>query len=133
MKIPTTPYSIAIQEEIQINRTFLESEGWILKSEYPLFEEYQHSKNEDLFCNIELYGGFSIREVHWCNKTPEREFSTRNPKLTKEWHPTKNGKLTPYDVTCFSHKKVWWKCKNNHIWKAIISNRSNGNKCPYCN
>ncbi len=24
--------------------------------------------------------------------------ATLNPELAKEWHPTKNGKLTPFDV-----------------------------------
>jgi hypothetical protein len=28
------------------------------------------------------------------------------PKLAKEWHPTKNGKLTPYDILPKSGKKV---------------------------
>tara|TARA_B110000858_G_scaffold198379_2_gene264426 strand:- start:10374 stop:10499 length:126 start_codon:yes stop_codon:yes gene_type:complete len=29
-----------------------------------------------------------------------------NSTLTKEWHPTKNGELTPFDVTAGSGKKV---------------------------
>tara|TARA_B110000285_G_scaffold180449_1_gene203483 strand:+ start:85 stop:225 length:141 start_codon:yes stop_codon:yes gene_type:complete len=32
-----------------------------------------------------------------------------NPELAEEWHPTKNGELTPFDVTKGSNKKVWWK------------------------
>lgn len=24
-------------------------------------------------------------------------FAEKNPELVKEWHPTKNGNLTPYD------------------------------------
>jgi len=84
MKKPTTPYSIAMQEEIQINREFLESRGWVLDEEKPLFETFKHSKDENLVCSIGLYGNFSITELHWCNKTPERYFSTMNPKLTHE-------------------------------------------------
>jgi hypothetical protein len=30
------------------------------------------------------------------------------PHLVKEWHPTKNGDLTPDDFTHGSNKKVWW-------------------------
>jgi len=30
---------------------------------------------------------------------------TTNPELAKEWHPTKNGKLTPSAVTAGSGKK----------------------------
>jgi hypothetical protein len=55
-----------------------------------------------------------------------------NPNLAKEWHPTRNGFLTPGDVTPFSNKKVWWLCSKDHEWEATISNRSNGRGCPYC-
>lgn len=33
------------------------------------------------------------------------------PKIAQEWHPTKNGKLTPDMVSYGSHKLIWWKCK----------------------
>ncbi len=56
----------------------------------------------------------------------------KNPELAKEWHSTKNGSLTPYDVTCGSRKKVWWKCSKNHEWESKISDRNNGNGCPSC-
>jgi len=56
-----------------------------------------------------------------------------NPKLASEWHPTLNGDLTPYDVTCGSNKSFWWKCDKGHEWPATIVNRNNDeNNCPYC-
>ncbi|MCE5211048.1 MAG: zinc-ribbon domain-containing protein [Deltaproteobacteria bacterium] len=55
-----------------------------------------------------------------------------NPKLAWEWHSTSNGSLTPRDVRPFSNKKVWWKCSKGHEWVATVSNRSNGQGCPYC-
>lgn len=57
---------------------------------------------------------------------------TVNPDLAKEWHPTRNGTLTPNDVTTGAGKKVWWLCKNGHEWQAVINDRSAGNGCPYC-
>ena len=57
---------------------------------------------------------------------------TESPELSKEWHPTKNGNLTPKNVSPYSRKKAWWICKYNHEWKAIISSRSDGTGCPYC-
>ena len=33
-----------------------------------------------------------------------------NPELAAEFHPTKNGELTPSDFTPGSDKKEWWKC-----------------------
>jgi hypothetical protein len=46
-------------------------------------------------------------------------------RLAKQWHPTKNGKLTPSDVGAGSTKKVWWKCNkgDDHEWVASIVNR----------
>ena len=60
--------------------------------------------------------------------------ATTHPKLIKEWHPTKNIDLTPYDVTIGSNKKVWWKCdkEDDHEWEARISERSYGSGCPCC-
>ena len=61
--------------------------------------------------------------------------ATKRPDLTDEWHPIKNGDLTPYDFTFGSKEKVWWQCKNGHEWDAVIHTRSNtinGTGCPSC-
>lgn len=60
--------------------------------------------------------------------------AVNNPELAKEWHPTKNGSLTPYDVTAGSNKKAWWKCPrgSDHEWETYISLRNRGRGCPYC-
>lgn len=84
MKKPTTPFSIAAQNSIKINRKFLESQGWVIKEEYPLYEKFVHSKDERLICSIGLYGEFGITELHWINKTPERIFSTTNMNLSED-------------------------------------------------
>lgn len=57
-----------------------------------------------------------------------------NPKLAKEWHPTKNGALTPFDVFANTSKYIWWLCPNcGHEWKAKCSNRNIGKRgCPQC-
>ena len=59
---------------------------------------------------------------------------TLNPTLASEWHPTKNGSLTPNDVTCGSGKFVWWECSKNHKheWEADIYSRNDGHGCPHC-
>ena len=62
------------------------------------------------------------------------DLATLNPELVKEWHPIKNGTLTPSDVTSGSSKKVWWLCEKGHEWDAIICNRSKKKSgCPFCN
>ncbi len=57
-----------------------------------------------------------------------------NPPLAKEWHPTKNGALTPWDVFPSASKKVWWKCDKgpDHEWEASTNARI-GRGCPVCN
>ncbi len=63
----------------------------------------------------------------------DNSLATINLRLAQDWHPTKNGKLTPYDVTPgSSRKKIWWQCKKGHEWEAIVKSRSNGCGCPYC-
>jgi very-short-patch-repair endonuclease len=54
------------------------------------------------------------------------------PKLTKQWHPNKNGNLKPSNFLPGTNKKVWWICKRNHEWQASIVKRKNGNNCPKC-
>ena len=53
------------------------------------------------------------------------------PKIAREWHPKKNFGITPKDFLPHSNVKVWWKCKKGHEWKATISNRVLGRRCPY--
>ncbi len=55
-----------------------------------------------------------------------------NPELAKEWHPTRNGDLTPKDVFPSSDKIVWWKCIVGHEWEATISVRNRGIGCIQC-
>jgi hypothetical protein len=52
--------------------------------------------------------------------------------LTKEWHPTKNGKLNPRNVTTEHDSKVWWLCKSGHEWEASVRDRVMGGGCPIC-
>jgi hypothetical protein len=59
----------------------------------------------------------------------------KRPDLAAEWHPTKNGSLTPDKVVYGSHAKCWWRCPKgeDHEWKASIYNRVNADTgCPCC-
>ncbi|MGG3927686.1 zinc-ribbon domain-containing protein [Metabacillus fastidiosus] len=55
-----------------------------------------------------------------------------NPVLASQWHPEKNGELTPTDFKPNSGKIVWWKCSKGHEWEARVQSRNRGNGCPYC-
>lgn len=55
-----------------------------------------------------------------------------NPLLALEWHPSKNGQRTPHNTSAFCNDAVWWMCEHGHEWRAVVSNRSYGERCPYC-
>lgn len=60
------------------------------------------------------------------------DLQTINPKLAKEWHPTKNGDLKPTQFTFCSGKKVWWICDANHEWRDSIAHRKFNRGCKIC-
>lgn len=60
---------------------------------------------------------------------------TLHPELIEEWHPSKNGALTSFDVTAGSSSvDAWWICRTNpqHTWSAPPVERVEGHGCPYC-
>lgn len=65
-------------------------------------------------------------------QTGVNDLATVFPDLARQWHPSKNGPLTPSDVQPGSHRKVWWRCGKGHEWQAIIKSRSSGCGCPVC-
>ncbi len=60
---------------------------------------------------------------------------TRRPDLAAQWHPTRNGTVTPSDVASGSTKRVWWLCPTNqdHEWQTSVVQRTvTGSGCPRC-
>ena len=60
------------------------------------------------------------------------DLATLKPELAKEWHPTKNGGVSPTTIALNSHKKYWWLCDKGHEWETSPHNRNYGSGCPYC-
>ena len=65
-------------------------------------------------------------------KEKDKKYIIDNPALMAEWNWEKNADISPAQLTLFNHKKVWWKCKNNHEYQSTIANRNYGTGCPYC-
>ena len=63
----------------------------------------------------------------------KNDLATTHPQLAAEWHPVKNGELTPNKVTYGMGKKVWWLCPIGHEYPATVNKRSSGTNCPICN
>ncbi len=118
--------------------------------------DYKRNKNVDPHCLPKS------KSIHWqCEASPDHRWQSRFavrtdgvrcpycrgilasrtnnlsqiPKLAKQFHPTKNGTLTPKDVTIGSAKPYWWLCNkaNDHAWRASIKDRLyQESGCPYC-
>ncbi len=61
--------------------------------------------------------------------------ATLCPEVAAEWHPTRNGDLTPDDVVAGSHLDAWWRCRGgpDHEWRAVVVGRTReGRGCPFC-
>ena len=60
--------------------------------------------------------------------------ATLDPITASEWHPDKNGDLTPNDLTKGSDLSVWWLCNMcQNEWETNVYNRTgSGNGCPTC-
>ena len=56
-------------------------------------------------------------------------------EIAAEWHPTKNGAMTPENVFNGSSKNAWWQClvHKDHEYDMPIQRRSLRKQgCPYC-
>ena len=63
----------------------------------------------------------------------ETDLATLYPQIAAEWHPTKNGNVTPSDIKPGTHKKYWFLCAQGHEWFSTVANRTSlGNSCPIC-
>ena len=65
----------------------------------------------------------------------ENSLANKYPEFAKEWHPTKNIGLSPYDILPSHKKRVWWQCKNDpsHEWEVMVSTRVfSKTGCPIC-
>ena len=80
----------------------------------------------------------------FATKKHQNSLSFLFPEVASEWHPTKNGNLTPDRMNKRSSHKVWWLGKCGHEWQMAVSDRTrpinydkNGRLhkpqgCPYC-
>ena len=120
-----------------------------------LLKQWSHIRNGPLTPEQVIYG--SSKKVWWvCEKGHEWEamiksrvvgcgcpvcanrrlvpglndLATIHPELSKQWHPEKNGALTPRDVLPGSRRKVWWRCGEGHEWQATVGSRAEGKGCP---
>ena len=62
----------------------------------------------------------------------DNDLATLFPHLAAQWHPEKNGSLTPETISPYSSTRVWWRCEAGHEWLSSARSRAQGGGCPYC-
>ncbi len=129
---------------------------------YPeLATTWHPTKNGNLTAND--IAQTSHKEVWWyCPKAPDHEWyqtpadriktsrcpfcrggkvsasnslATKFPEIAKEFHPSKNGNLTPETITAFSSRMIWWQCSKNpsHEFERKPLHRTRRKRsCPFC-
>ncbi|BCI83155.1 hypothetical protein MTY66_47800 [Mycolicibacterium sp. TY66] len=58
-------------------------------------------------------------------------FADLFPDAAREWHPTRNGELTPDQLRPASGVRAWWLCSRGHEWRAVVATRRSSG-CPEC-
>ena len=62
-------------------------------------------------------------------------FGYVHPDAAKEWHPTKNGDLNPYELSEKSQKEAWFicsKCGSEYNVRIAYRASRKSDNCPYC-
>lgn len=78
-----------------------------------------------------------VRNDSGCKKCNQirNPLSKAYPEIAKQWHRTKNGKLTPDAVSAGTRQIVWWQCEKNpaHEWQASVCGRVRAkSQCRFC-
>lgn len=97
--------------------------------------EQNHSYHAFIYSRV---GGRGCPECYKLNgrnkpKKAKRENSlaVKKPDIAKQWHPTKNGDISPFEIGAYAREKYWWLCDNGHEWPKSPNSRSSS-KCKYC-
>ena len=63
----------------------------------------------------------------------ENDLAALYPEIAAQWDGEKNGELTVKEVSPYSNRKAWWRCREGHSWQAAIAARTKRKTgCPYC-
>ncbi len=76
---------------------------------------------------------YSIKEQYYIASLKD-SLGNLYPNIAKEWHPIKNGNITPYNVLPDTHDLYYWLCpKCGNTYKAMVKNRVRMKSgCPKC-
>ena len=108
-------------------------EQWDYKKNFPLTPENfskgsdfrawwtcpkDHSYEDKIYVRLNGKGNCPICIGQRISK--DNNFEYKFPEIAKEWHPTKNGALTPSEVMPGTHQTVWWLCPQKHSYESSV-------------
>lgn len=80
-----------------------------------------------------LHCGRERQADAWTTPRPGESLADEHPTIATEWHPTRNGELSPTDVRPSARTEVWWLSRCGHEWRASCGERTlGGASCPDC-
>lgn len=86
-----------------------------------------------LYDDIDTVRDRIVIQDGYLSSIKNHSFAIKYPDIASEWHPIKNGSLSPNMFSAGSGENVWWICSLGHEWKTAINERTcSGNGCPYC-
>jgi hypothetical protein len=71
--------------------------------------------------------------------TDDSNLIAKFPKIAKNFHPTRNQRINPAELSPGSNQVIWWKCPKSpdHDWEApvysVVESAERGSSgCPFC-
>ena len=129
---------ILIRFKEKIGRSDKNTCDYLIKSSYnrdiQLFnEELQTFINNYKNIDINLERDRNDIYKQYITSMREKSLLLLFPTIADEWDYEKNYPLKPDMIPAFINKDFYFKCKNNHSYKIVVSKRtSRGDGCPYC-
>ena len=89
--------------------------------------------DNDLKIDVDVERDAAIIYSSYITTRKEHSLKAKYPEVASEWHPTKNGLLSPDMVAPNTNKRVWWLGKCGHEWPSTVASRANMRcGCPIC-
>lgn len=89
--------------------------------------------NLNFIIDVDIKRDYSSINNSFEHINKEQAIAFTNPDLILEWDSNRNGKLTPYNVSSGSNKRIHWQCeKCGFCWIETPKHRSSGRGCPSC-
>ena len=126
----TAPQDIC---DYSVDFTYTSDYRYLSKAIIEIFALINEISNAGIECDIDIDNDkVGIYEQYFTYRK-SNTLQSKFPLIASEWHPTKNGSITPSHISPVTAKKFWFICPKGHEYESRVSDRTNNNSgCPYC-